>query len=147
MDRFGRVVVFQNGARVEKLVPKSKLMLAKERVKEMQERGVRCHLVYRTDKATFPPPRTVQLMRDEGKLWCPHCRTWRFFSVPKFKLSAVEEVGSHDWFMNSMHRQGIKVCQWCHISEFDWYVQKANRTFGEHTQRRKRRKRRVTRRR
>lgn len=134
----GHLIVFKDGQRIDKRVHESRLKDAVEAVKMYRDHGFKAHLVYRTDRGTFPPPHQVEEMRFQGMLWCPYCRTWRWFSVPKFRSRA--EVNTDAWFMNSFHRQGIKVCQWCHISEMDWWVRKVNGTWGESNHRRRRKK-------
>lgn len=111
-------------------------------MKEQKSKGAKIHLAYRLETSLFPPPNTVDDKRNEGMLWCPYCRAWRWFTVPGFHSKA--EVNEEDWFMNSFHRQGIRVCRWCHISEMDFYVCKANGIFGEvNGAKRRKRKRRV----
>lgn len=146
MDKYGRVVIFHKGKRIAKRVHRDNLAEAAARVKKLREQGFRAHLVFRTDSGTFPPPRTIEPMRDLGKWWCPYCRAWRFFSVPRYKASnqpISDGYGpiSDRFYMNSCAMQQIRLCQWCLISENDFYVRKANGTWGEiNTTRRRRRK-------
>jgi len=129
MPNYGHVVIYKNGKRIDKRVHKSKLRDAADRVKQLKAQGVKAHLVWRTDSGTYPPPREIKPMRDLGQLWCPYCRAWRWFAVPKFTPGAP--VCSPEWYMNSYHRQSLKVCKWCTISMLDFWVCKANGTFGE----------------
>lgn len=133
--------MYHNGKRTTKSVSPRSIRAANDKVKELKARGVKVHLVYLTERRQFPPPDSIEANRNEGRLWCPYCGAWRWFTVPKFKPDA--EVGSEPWFMNSFHRQGIRVCQWCHISVLEWYVCKANNIFAEKPIIRRRRKRRT----
>lgn len=45
-----------------------------------------------------------------GQLWCPYCGEWR-----KFKDNGIK---------------GIIVCDWCGISDNDFYIKKFNRLWG-----------------
>ena len=137
----GHLILYVRGKRVDKPVPQRNIRTAATKVKELKDKGVKAHLVYKTDRSLFPPPDEIDEMRGEGYLWCPYCRTWRWFTVPKFKPGA--EVNSEEWFLNSFHRQDIKVCQWCRISVTDFYVCKANGIWGENNGRKRRRKRRA----
>jgi len=136
-----RVVVFRQGKRYEAKVPRGSLDVAKEKVRTYRAKGYKAHLVLRTDRGSFPPPYEIREYREMGMLWCPYCRAWRWFTVPKFVRHT--EIGSDDWFMNSFHRQGVKVCKWCRISVSDWWVCKANGIFHERTGERRRRKKRT----
>lgn len=135
------MVVFRDGHRIEKLVAPHLIHEANDKVKGLRAKGVKAHLVLRTDKGSLPPPGEIREMREAGMLWCPYCRAWRWFVVPKFTPRA--EVLSDNWYINSLHRQGIKACKWCHISVLDWWVCKANGIFHERTGQRRRRKRRT----
>lgn len=135
------IVVYRSGHRTTKRVPEHNVLAAASKVKELKAQGVRAHLVYLTEKRKFPPPDSIEENRNAGMLWCPYCGSWRWFTVPTFDPRA--EVASEPWFMNSFHRQGIKVCKWCHISVLEWYVCKANNIFAEKPTQRRRRKRRA----
>jgi hypothetical protein len=100
--------------------------------------------ITRYSKGIHPPRDEIRQRRDEGYLWCPYCRSWRFFKLPQFYPHA--EVGSEEWFLNSYRNQNIPVCAWCRTSVSDWFVLRANSLFGEtetsrkrHRNRRKRR--------
>lgn len=125
MTRF-KLVLFLDGKRVEKPVTDPAKGIAAYR--QLQERGVKCKFVGRTDNSLYPPPRTVKEMRAHGKLWCPYCRDWTWFKYPRWVPNA--EVGSVDWMRNAQLEQNIKTCAWCQISEQDWYVKKANDLWG-----------------
>lgn len=149
VDKWARVVVFKDGHRIEKKVHVDHLAKGVAAVKAAREKGYKAHLVYRTADSVFPPPKQIAAKRDEGYLWCPYCRAWRFFSVPKYKAlaSVVDSNGNLilQGYLNAMANQDMKVCQWCTISENEWYVRKANGTWGESTRRRRPRRRRVRR--
>lgn len=136
-----RVVVFHQGRRIER----NSLTLdeGKELVRKLHSKGVKSALVtcdvllaYR-----YPPPGDDLSNRNMGMMWCPYCREWRWFKIPKFTGGAP--VGSEPWFMNSFHRQEIAVCAWCRIGENDFHVMRANGTWGNMGRRRRRKKRRV----
>lgn len=133
--------MFRNHHREVRRIPNTdgQIRKAAEVVAKLKSKGVKAHLVLRTDKGTFPPTAQIEDKRAEGMRWCPYCRTWRYFSVPKFKHNAA--ISSEEWWTNSYHRQGIKCCQWCGISESEWWVQKVNGSFGENPRRRRRKKR------
>lgn len=134
-----RLVVFQSGRRIEKRYEDHHLaapLASKLQRKGVKYRVVACKVL---ERYKYPPMDDDLSARQEGKWWCPYCRAWSFFKVPKFTPGA--EVGSTDWFLNAAHRQGIRVCAWCLISEVDFSVRMAN---GEWDRpRRRRRKRRV----
>lgn len=141
-EKYWRLVIFHQGKRIEKHVLRTpdntQKLVAK--VKSLREQGVKCRLVGRTDRRMYPPSSQIKAMTNEGKMWCPHCGDWSFFSVPKFTPDA--EVSTDAWFMNSFHNQLVRACRWCGVSENEWYVKRANFTFGHE----KARKRRSTRR-
>lgn len=134
-----RLVVFQSGRRIEKRYEDHRL--AAPVAHKLQRKGVKYRVVAAKvlERYKYPPLDDDLASRQEGKWWCPYCRDWSFFKVPKFTPGA--EVGSTEWFLNAAHRQGIRVCAWCLISEVDFSVRMAN---GEWDRpRRRRSKRRV----
>jgi hypothetical protein len=135
-----RLVVFQNGRRIERGYEDHRL--AAPIAKKLQRKGVKYRIVASKvlDRYKYPPlDDDLEMHRDEGKWWCPFCRDWSFFKVPKFTPNA--EIGSTEWYLNGAHRQGLRVCAWCLITEMEFYVRMAN---GEWDRpRRRRRKRRV----
>jgi hypothetical protein len=133
------VVMYRDGHRISKPIRPHQVSQAVAKVKELKAKGIKAHVVYLTDKRKFPPPSTIEANRNEGKLWCPYCGAWRWFTVPSFNEHA--EVGSEEWFLNSFHRQGVKICKWCHISVLEWYVCKANGIFAEKPMARRRKRR------
>lgn len=143
MPNYGHLVVYKQGKRIDKRVHKSKLKDAAVKVKELKAQGIKAHIVWRTEAGTYPPPHEIREMREGGQLWCPYCRTWRWFAVPKFTPNA--EVCTDQWYMNSYHRQSLKVCKWCTISILDFWVCKANSIFAEVYGARRTRKKRRTR--
>lgn len=138
-DGVGHVIVFKNGKRIDKVIPRYKLKDASVRVKDLQGQGVKAHLVYRTTMGSLPPTDEIEANLTQDRWWCPYCRTWRYFVVPQFH--EFTEVGTELWFMNSAHRQGLRCCKWCHISEADWWVKRANGLWGQ-AKKRTRKKRR-----
>lgn len=92
-----------------------------EKIKEMNDLpGVKAHLVSRIHAYR---PRGVG---ERGQLWCPYCRRWRWFSRKELSLDRVGYVSV--------------VCQWCHISDDDYYVKKFNHLWFVRRTRKKRRK-------
>jgi hypothetical protein len=134
-----RLVVFKGGRRIEKSFADH--TLAAPVVKKLQQGGVKHRLVATKvlDRYRYPPEDDDLSARLEGKLWCPYCRAWTFFKVPKFTPGA--EVGSTTWFLNAAHRQGLRVCAWCLITELEFYVRMANATWAERPTRRRRKRR------
>lgn len=119
-----KVVVFKRNKETGKLERIVKVVrdpkLARQKVKELNSRGIKAHLVCRRFPK-FPPKGEPE---DSDMLWCPYCRRWRWFSVPKKRppFSGLE----------------IKCCQWCLISEDDAYVRTFNGTWDGRRTRRKR---------
>lgn len=148
-ERYWYLVVFQQGKRTEKRVPRTKhnTQVLTQYVKDVQakDNGMKAHLVGRIETSLYPRG-DIREHRQNGEMWCPYCRTWRFFTVPKYHPRA--EFGTEPWFDNTNYRQGIKRCNWCHVNELDWWICNANGTFAEAraSKRRKRgRKKRVRR--
>jgi len=132
----GRLIVFHKGRRIEKKMGPEEGMM---KMKELVGRGHKAHFAYKTSRSLFPPVDDNLALRGDGMWWCPFCRRWRWFKVPKFTTDA--SVGSDAWYLNSFHRQQIKICAWCHISEMDFDVRRANGTWGEERRRRHRKRR------
>ena len=144
--KYGYLIVFKDGHRIEKRVPMSKFPEAKARVKALKEQGIKAHLAYASESRRFPPAESISDHRNEGQLWCPYCGAWRWFKVPKLYPSA--EIMTWQWYMNSFHNQNIAVCSWCAISTLDALVGQVNGIFAEvRATRKKHRNRKVTRRR
>lgn len=133
----GRLVVFHRGRRIEKKMDPEEGMT---RMKELVAKGHKAHYVYKTTRSLFPPVDDNLALMNDGMMWCPFCRRWRWFKVPKFKDDVP--FGCNDWYLNSFHRQEIRVCAWCHISEMDFDVRRANGSWGEDRKRRRRKRRR-----
>lgn len=135
-----RLIAYHQGRRVEKRYDDHTDAVAT--CKKLRTKGVKAHVaLIRPDKRWLFPPADDDLSeRDDGKLWCPFCRAWRYFKVPPFREGA--EVSTEAWFMNSLHRQEIAACSWCHISEMDFDVRRANGTWAEIGRKRRRKKRR-----
>lgn len=140
MDKNGHLIVFHKGKRVDKKVPRANLREAAKKVQALRAKGIKAHLAYRTDNSLYPPGHQIEAMRNDGLMWCPYCRAWRYFRLPKNRPHA--EMNSREWFLNSFRAQNIKVCSWCEISEVEWYVKRANGTWGEAPKRKRRRNRR-----
>lgn len=104
-----KVIVFHKGERVEKLFHNPKK--GQSLVAQLSERGVKAHVVCRR-YPHFPPKGEAP---EPGMLWCPYCRRWRWFKVPKKRppFSTLE----------------IKCCAWCWISEDDAFVKNYNGTW------------------
>ena len=139
---YGRIIVFKDGKRISKRVHRTKMKEATQRVLALREKGIKAHIAYLTDSRKFPPPRTIQPMRELGKLWCPYCGAWRWFSIPPYKTGPVSILDKHgrlsdEFYMNSCSLQQIKLCQWCTSSISDFYVIKANGLWGEGGRKRK----------
>lgn len=143
--RYIRLIVFHKGKRVEKRLRLNRDSVAtlKDKATQLRERGVKCRVVCLTTQRLFPHG-DIKGEREAGKLWCPYCGDWSFFRVPKpypkaqAPMFADGEVMSREFFLTVAWRQDLKVCAWCEISENDWYVCRANGTFGSHMGRRRR---------
>lgn len=136
-----RIVVFNNGRRIEKTYDDHHDAAIVAR--KLKAKGVRYRLVLNDvlRKYQYPPLEdNIEYLRGEGLWWCPYCREWSYFRVPKFTPGAP--IWSEAWILNSFHRQGLKICSWCRMSEAEFYVKHANGIWNEKP-RRRRRKRRV----
>lgn len=129
-ERYWYFVVFMNGKRVEKKIERTKENTAalQAKLKLLKEKGIKAHIVGRTSTSLYPQGDILE-HRGNGEMWCPYCRAWRFFTVPKYHPHA--DFGTEPWFDNTNYRQGIKRCNWCHVNELDWWVCNANGTFAE----------------
>ncbi len=150
-DKYWRLVVFHKGRRQERRLRRTRENTARIKAKaaELKERGIKCHIVGLTDSRMYPAG-DIREERSSGKMWCPYCGEWRWFRVPKAMKElpdAEPHIITREMFLNSCWRQGIKVCAWCEITEGDWFVCKANGTFGEVRATKRRRRGRRTRRR
>ena len=150
-DKYWRLVVFHKGKRQERKLRRthSNTERIKAKALALKEQGIKCHIVGMTDSRMYPRG-DIREERALGKMWCPYCGDWRWFRTPK-QMKEVPNtdpgVITREMFLNSCWRQGIKVCAWCEITEGDWFVCKANGTFGEvHATRRSRKGRRTRRR-
>lgn len=135
----GKIVVFKDGRRICKNFPD--IRDATPIAKKLRDKGVRFRIVTSraVEKYKYPPSYDDLSARDDGKLWCPYCRDWSHFKVPRFKPHAL--IGSEEWFLNSLHRQGIRCCSWCHITEMEFSIRVANGTWAEKPKRRRRKRR------
>lgn len=147
MDNSCRLIVFKGNRRIVKVLPRERAREVQEKVKELREQGLKAHVAMRTERRAFPPADEIREMREAGMMWCPYCGAWRWFVIPRYTPSAADDVGSPEWFDNSLHRQEIRACKWCGISAVDWYVRRANQTWSETDRRRTRKKTLRTRRR
>lgn len=130
------MLIFHKGERHWKLVDTPREGV--ELVKKAQGKGLKAHLVSR--RRAFRPPEGDDFSAlDEGKLWCPYCRRWRFFSIPRYDEQA--SPGSERWMINTYANQEVRMCQWCTISESDNAVRSINGLWGEESKRRRRRRR------
>lgn len=128
-----RIIVFRDGKRLERIITQSQLEEAKTKVRALRAEGhkaaiARC-LINPDTPRTYPPPESVSGMRAQGYLWCPYCRAWRYFRIPRGHDDV--EISSPEWFTNSLRNQEIKICSWCHITERDFWVAKVNGTWEE----------------
>lgn len=133
------LIVFDRGHRREKVT--TNLRSASELCKELNERdGIKAHVAARSMHGIREYPSGELDAMNDGMMWCPYCRRWRWFTFPKFTPRA--EVGSAEWMLNSMLEQEIRVCAWCRISELDFYVKRANGLSDMSRKRRRNRSRR-----
>lgn len=110
----------------------------------LTKRGHKAHFICANrilDGYEYPPRKHSTVLWQAGMLWCPYCRKWRWFSVPRsFKGHSMFE-DSPQGIMNAWNHLGIRCCQWCLISEEDWYVKRSNGLFGHGEVKKKRRRR------
>lgn len=129
VTKWFKLVIFKDGKRIEKRVPRSKLPELMRIYKELKDRGTRCCVVGITEKRRYPPPHSIAENRDEGKLWCPYCGDWRYYKIPR--AYSNPEPLSREWFMNVYRNNETRICSWCEISVKDWYVCAANNIHSE----------------
>jgi hypothetical protein len=133
MARTYRLIVFNKGKRIEKRVPLQRLPELKELVRKLRAHGVKCCVALSniTPGAAylFPPPDEIQERREEGKLWCPYCRDWRWFRIPKAYPNA--EIMTREWFLNVSRNNETSICAWCEMPITDFYVGRANGIWAE----------------
>lgn len=99
-----KLIVFHGRRRIE-TKPTSNLAALVDRAKQLKDRGIRFRVVC-SNSGNAPPkghPETA------GQIWCPYCRAWSYFTVPKDGLY---------WERN------VAVCQWCHIPEDDYWLRR-----------------------
>ena len=125
------IVVYHKGKRVVRDVPDAKIGL--ELDSKFKEKGYASHLVSRRKR--FPPKGEGK----DGELWCPYCRRWREFRIPRGNEDA--EIGSWGWSSSVLCRMEVQVCPWCGITVRDWYVKRFNDLFGQEQVRRRSKKR------
>jgi len=130
-----KLVVFHKGQRIERPVA-DKVKLA-EAYRTLKAKGAKVHIVSRV--RAYWPNTDDEGPADPGMLWCPYCRAWRWFSVPKVKDA---EFLTDQYFRNFQARNQIHICQWCGISEDDFHVRQMNSLWGQERRRRRRRVRR-----
>ena len=133
MTKNYKAIVFQQGRRTEKRITKAQLPQAKQIVKTLRERGAKVTIVPCTIDSTYnflyPHPDDIDEMREIGKYWCPYCRDWRWFRVPKAYVDPVPM--SREWYLNVYRNNETKICAWCEIPLKDFYVCRANGIFEE----------------
>lgn len=127
--KYFRLVVFTGGKRIEKRVPRKNLPALVAKRKELQEVGVKCHIVGMTENRLFPPVRSIRENLEDGKLWCPYCGAWRFFNVPKAYVHA--EFGTREWYMNVYRNNETRCCAWCDMPIKDYYICRVNGIYEE----------------
>lgn len=114
----------------------------------LTKRGHKAHLIcsnHILDGYEYPPAKHSVDLWEAGMLWCPYCRRWRWFAVPRsFKDHSLFE-DSPQGMMNTWNHLGIKCCTWCLISVEDWYVKRANGLFGQEQRKPKRSRKRKSR--
>lgn len=135
-----RIIIFAHGKRIEKITDDTEgalQLVAKLNKKE----GVKAHVVSRS-KPFWPKDDDNWYLAEQGMVWCPYCRRWRWFNVPREIKNATTP---YDVAQNVYHRQGVRCCQWCGASIKDWTVCYINDLWGEvdATKKKKRRRRRI----
>lgn len=119
-----KIITFHKGKRKTYLVH-GPARNAAPYLSRFKEQGIKAHLVSRV--RAFPPPDDEFVdMRRAGYLWCPLCRAWRKFEVP-YSMRPYTELN-------------IKICMWCHVSEYFFHVRYYNGSFDEQAPRKRERK-------
>lgn len=124
-----RLVIFAGGKRIEKRVSRKHLPQLVKTRKELQERGVKCHIVGLTENRLYPRTRDVESNRAEGRYWCPYCGAWRYFNVPRAYKNP--EPLSREWYMNVYRNNEHQLCAWCDMPLRDWYIAVVNGIYNE----------------
>ena len=139
-----KLVIFHGGKRIEKLVVSKQTL---ETYHELRRRGVKIAVVSRVQgywpKNRDPGPEVA------GQLWCPYCRTWRWFDIPDSRDPSKYPPMSEGW-MDALHRNVLNStetpwCKWCHISLADFAVKQMNDMWGWAPRKRRARRTRTTR--
>jgi hypothetical protein len=129
-----KVIIFKDGKRRQERYDGIHLDEQVQHVRDLRADGTRATIVFsnitRYARGFFPPKDQIADNRQQGLLWCPYCRTWRYFKVPKYHLQGGE-VGSRVWWMNACNQARVPVCAWCEISIYDYYVGVANNIHAE----------------
>jgi hypothetical protein len=118
------IVVIRDHKRLEKNVPDART--GQEVVARLNETpGTQAHLVshYRAFPIKGEDP-------DDGRWWCPYCRRWRFFVVPRgdTEYDILDENGKLyvPAYLAMCQRMGLRVCLWCLTSQAEFYVRVFN---------------------
>lgn len=110
------VLVYHKGKRIVKPVPDAKAGLTL--VEQLKAKEIAAHLVSKLK--AFPPKGEAQ----DGQLWCPYCRRWREFRVPRGDEDAP--IGSYAWQNAVLSRLEIRICPWCGMTDQEFYVKTFN---------------------
>lgn len=125
------VAVYHKGKRLTKDVPDAKTGLEVDKL--FKEKGLASHLI---SKRKAFAPKTEE--GPEGTLWCPYCRKWREFRIPRGDENA--EPMTWNWWLATLGRMEVRICLWCGITIRDWYVKRFNGLFGQEEVRRRSKK-------
>lgn len=109
----------------------------------LTKRGHKAHLIsanHILDGYEYPPRKHSVQLWQHGMFWCPYCRRWRWFGVPRSFRGHSPFEDSPQGIMNAWNRLGVRCCSWCLISIDDWYVKRANGLFGHREVKPKRKK-------
>lgn len=118
------VVVIRDHKRLEKKVPSSEV--GQQVVAQLNEKdGYAAHLVSR--HRAFPVKGDDP---GDGRWWCPYCRRWRFFVVPRgdTEYDILDEKGELylPAYLALCQRLGLRLCLWCLTSQAEFYVRVYN---------------------
>lgn len=137
------IVVFYKGKRKEIPWPHDAKTAIEQVIPELEEKGAKAHLVSR--RRAFAPKHPQPPADHPDWLWCPYCRRYREFVVPRGREDGpiIDDEGKITTigYFTVCARSEIRVCLWCSHSVFEFYVRLYNPDLWTDATRRRRSKR------